>query len=75
MVIENENGERITPDDAHGIVKKYVWDEFLRQAKKVEGLTNDDFFIELDDELYNLEGYDGVTLADLIKIAGLSKPQ
>ena len=75
MVIENEAGERITADDAHGIVKKHVWEQFLKQVKNVGSAPNDDFYIELDDELFELEGYDGVTLADLIQIAGLNKPE
>jgi hypothetical protein len=76
VVIENEKGDRIDPETAHGILKKRVWDAFLEYAKVSSTLSGMDecFAIECGDEILDLDEFEGITMTDLIEIAGLDNP-
>lgn len=74
VVIENEYGDRIKPEDAILIIKDYVWKQFKSQAKDITAMYNDDFVLDYDVDV-DVKDLEGITLAELINLAGLNKPE
>lgn len=73
-VIEDDNGKRISSDEAYSILKDYVWKQFISQAKDIVVLYNDDFALEYENNV-DIEGFDGVTLAALTRLAGIAESE